>query len=234
MNNSLDPRSQQALSTRQIQHTCPILLVSHPSLESVLTDQGGEAFRENVYWHAYVIAESLLERFSLINPQVISFPRGGVATGVGVKRAFKRINHQFRTLPFTEKGLTKDLPLPKLQDASDLILVDGVIATGSTLTNYLSRVLKTYPNWRGRLFIISNMVAELGFGNLSSFVEQKGLELACMATGYRVPAEECSWKEINGKSIYFVGVNQKIGDFGDMVIQDLSANELLNWDSSLG
>ena len=233
MNNVSDSRSQQALSVRHIQHSPPLLVVNHPSLQSVMTDQGGEVFRENVFWHAYVIAESMLERFSLSHPQVISFPRGGVATGVGVKRAFRQIKHQFRTLPFTEEGLSQDLPIPELKEKTDLILVDGVIATGSTLLSYLTLILERYPKWQGKLFIISNMAAEFGIANLRKFSQNRGLELSCLATGYLVPPEECIWKEIDGKRLYFVGVSQRIGDFGDMVIQDLSPGELLNWDLRL-
>ncbi|MCA9837040.1 MAG: hypothetical protein KC422_08995 [Trueperaceae bacterium] len=211
-------------------HTAPLLHVNHPLLASVITDQGGETFRENAFWHAYVIAQSLLERFSLQDPQVISFPRGGVATGVGVKRAFKGIKHQFTTLPFGKHGLDQTLPLVDLDEKTDLILVDGVIATGSTLIRYLQLVREKNPHWQGRLFIISNMAAEFGYETLIGFCKEYGLELCCLATGYLVPPTECIWKEIGGKRIYFVGVSQSIGDFGDMAIKDLSAQELANWD----
>ena len=234
MDSNYEPQSiPQSTYKLSLNYTAPILEVQHSLLERILTDKGGEGFREDSFWHAYFITVSLKNQFKLENPSMIAFPRGGVATGVGARRAFKNEVFKFKMLPFSKKGLEKERPLPELEKHTDLILIDGVIATGSTILSYLASVAKHYPDWQGRLFIVSNMAAEVGITNLKNKTQDLGLELTCLATGYVVPAEECAWKEIDDKRIYFVGVSKNIGDFGDMMIEGLSAEQLSHWESAL-
>jgi len=234
MDSNYDPQSNPHTPHKlSLKYTAPILEVKHPLLERILTDKGGEGFREDSFWHAYSITASLKTQFQLENPSMIAFPRGGVATGVGARRAFKNEPFKFKMLPFSQKGLEKERPLPELAEHTDLILIDGVIATGSTLLSYLENVEKHYPNWQGRLFIVSNMAAEVGINNIKKKTKTLGLELSCLATGYVVPPDECAWKKIANKRIYFVGVSKNIGDFGDMMSEGLSPEQLSHWESAV-
>ena len=220
----------QILAKSKISFDAPVLVVKHPIIDKVITDKGGEMFRQNTFWHAYAVATALLEQFKFNTPTLISFPRGGVATGLACQLAFREQEHHFFTFPFGETGMKENLAVPpSISATSDVVLVDGVIATGSTLMNYLEKIIRSVKGWQGRLFVISNMAAERGINTIKTYSQTRGVPLACIATGWLIPAEECEWKVLDGKRVYFVGVKESIGDFGDMMISGLSANELKHW-----
>jgi MFS transporter, FHS family, glucose/mannose:H+ symporter len=219
---------ERQLRTRRVEQQDAVTLVHHPLYQQITTSKGGEKFRNDVCWHGFVLARTLLETTVMNEPTVIVFPRGGVATGVGAKLALRGFEHHFFTVKMS-KGVLHEARLPETIDQkSDVVLVDGIVATGNTLISYLDR-LRSQQQWRGRLFVLSNLAAEEGIEALETYAKRHGIEFQ-IVTGAVIPVQDCAWKELGGgKKVYFVGVKQDIGDFGDMNSDGLGDNALLEW-----
>ncbi|MBI3962402.1 MAG: phosphoribosyltransferase [Deinococcus sp.] len=202
-------------------------------MSQVATNLGGEAFRRSVCQHAFAIASTLLQSVRCLNsnPTILVIPRGGICTGVGVRLALQGRQHNYLTVRL---GIDDDQLYSLLQSdptgTASVVLVDGIIGSGFTINQHLETIWRLREAWHGPLGIICNIASQLGIANVLRSPRAAGVPEIFLATGTVVPHDDCRWIILrNGKLAYYVGVRQSIGDFGDMVMQDLNLEQLYNW-----
>lgn len=152
---------------------------------------------------------------------IISIPRGGVPTALAMHEAFTKASTQPLQVIHSQIKTQPDnlLANADLNDCQQLIIVDGIIGTGSTIVNHM----KAIPdNWKGTVQVFANAAAALGLKKIQEHAETMDNPVH-IAVGKVFPDEECEWVNCDGKQVYFVGYNSakqidyKLPDFGDHI-----------------
>lgn len=206
-----------------------VSLYQLPSFTALCHDNvaAGQAYETAIHEHTSEVFASFLKEqnsSSLQNTGILSVPRGGVPTGVGLSKCFNQASMHSHMAHLAESSIkhSDDLyPSGFFDEKDTIIIADGIIGTGTTIIRHLEQIPE---DWQGKTIVFANATSELGIENIEKAAKELGRSTQ-LVTGRVFNHDECQWFEFPDKKVYFVGFNDargvdyKLPDFGDQIIQ---------------
>lgn len=152
---------------------------------------------------------------------VLYVPRGGLPTGEGVVSGLRgQCKSAFLTASNIKTQPAQLYPAGVFDQASTLVIADGIIGTGKTIVDHLQQIPS---DWKGKVEVVSNAASALGLKTIWTYATTMPQPVTCV-TGRILMDDECEWVDFpNNKKVYFVGYNKarnldyKLPDFGDHI-----------------
>jgi len=189
----------------------------------------GVGYSQAVVHHAeYITAAHLLDQEGLKEQDriaIVPVPRGGIPVGLAVMDVLMNVKTQLGlsevvpSLHISQEKHDRDNLFPTSIDFDNvdtLMIVDGIVGTGNTFIRHLEQIPE---DWSGAVTFISNASAQMGIDEVKKFTMDKPYDIHYI-TGKVYPYEECKWVKMDGKDVYFVGMDEGIPDFGEYVSPD--------------